>query len=468
MWGNAVTYDKGKVLLVGGSDRTVNPPSTNHVYRWILNGPAPLVTPAASMAFARAYHNSVTLPTGEVIAIGGNTSGELFSDNGAVYDAEIYTPETDTWRTVGAMFVPRNYHSIALLLQDGRVLSAGGGACGGGCGANHRDGQIYSPPYLFASDGSLAPRPEITAAPALAEAGTEIGVIATGQIAKFSMVRISATTHAMNTDQRHLPVAFTDHGDGSYTLALEPNPNVLLPGYYWIFAIDTAGVPSVGHTFQVVRDDGGPHDGLEVEAETAVLSGNFAVTTDAEARAGRYISVETGDSVTAGPTSPSRALLAFDVAEAGLYRIDAGVSGASETQSSFFVRVDDLPSGAYLWDTPASPGFVIDSVSDGAVDPVIVSLGVGPHTVEVIHRETGSRLDWMKLVYVGPPRRRATATATVCPTTRTRSRTTPPSGPTATATVSATTGTRSRPIRRRRCPSTASRRSRSSRSTRRR
>ena len=48
----------------------------------------------------------------------------------------------------------------------------------------------------------------------------------------------------MNTDQRHLPVPFTSNGGGNYTLELETNPNVLVPGYYWIFAVNTSGVPS--------------------------------------------------------------------------------------------------------------------------------------------------------------------------------------------------------------------------------
>ena len=223
------------------------------------------------------------------------------------------------------MSVGRTYHSTALLLKDARVLSAGGGACGNGCAANHLDGQIYTPAYLYAPDSSLAVRPAITAAPALGEAGGSLTVSATGSIAKFSMVRLSATTHAMNTDQRFLPVAFTDHGDGSYTLDLESNPNVLLPGYYWIFAVDTAGVPSVGRTFQVLRDDGSPDPGLEVEAESAVLAGSFAVGVDAAARNGRYISLPSGSASTSGPTSPHRASLAFTVAQPGQYKIEGTV-----------------------------------------------------------------------------------------------------------------------------------------------
>jgi YVTN family beta-propeller protein len=260
MWGNAVTYGAGKVLILGGSDRTQNPAATNAAYRIDLNGPSPVISNASPMTYRRAYQNAVTLPTGEILVVGGNDSGELFSDNGSVYAAEIWNPTTDQWRTVESMSVPRNYHSTALLLKDARVFSGGGGACGNGCAANHLDSQIYTPPYLYAADGSLAARPAITAAPATGGAGQQITVAAPGSIARFSMVRLSATTHAMNTDQRFLPVAFTANGGGSYSLELEANPNVLLPGYYWIFAVDTAGVPSMGRTFQVLRDAQPPPD----------------------------------------------------------------------------------------------------------------------------------------------------------------------------------------------------------------
>jgi YVTN family beta-propeller protein len=404
MWGNAVTYGPGRVLILGGNDRTQNPPTTNAVYKVDLNGPSPVISSASPMAFTRSFHNTVTLPTGELLVIGGNSSGENFSDNGAVFAAEIWNPDTDQWRTVASMNVPRTYHSTALLLQDARVLSAGGGACGNGCGANHLDGQIYTPAYLYASDGSAAPRPAITAAPAIGEAGRSLAVLATGSIAKFSMVRLSATTHAMNTDQRFLPVAFTANGGGSYLLQLESNPNILLPGYYWIFAVDTAGVPSVGRVFQVLRDDGSSDPGLEVEAESAVLSGSFAVGLDGEARNGHYISVPSGSSYIADPSSPSRAVLSFAVAQEGQYRIDAAVLGPSGSEDSFWVTVDGAPASAYLWDLPAGTAYQTDSVNDrNGADPVLVTLAAGSHTVEVIHRETGDRLDWMQLVYVGPP-----------------------------------------------------------------
>ena len=68
---------------------------------------------------------------GKVIMIGGNTSGQKFSDSGAILATEIWNPGTGLWREGAAMAVPRNYHSIALLMTDGRVLAAGGGYCYG-------------------------------------------------------------------------------------------------------------------------------------------------------------------------------------------------------------------------------------------------------------------------------------------------------------------------------------------------
>ena len=80
------------------------------------------------MSTVRRYANGVVLPSGEVLVIGGNTSGQKFSDTGTVLTPEIWNPRSGLWRRVGDMAVPRNYHSVALLLTDGRVIPAASGS----------------------------------------------------------------------------------------------------------------------------------------------------------------------------------------------------------------------------------------------------------------------------------------------------------------------------------------------------
>jgi len=254
MYGNAVTYDEGKVMLIGGADKRLNnPTSINNAYLVDLNGAAPLVTPAAPMNFPRALSNAVTLPNGEVLVIGGNTVAKIFSDEGSVFPAEIYNPATNTWRIVDSISIPRNYHSTALLMKDARVLSAGGGACGAVCAANHLDGQIFSPPYLFDANGDLASRPQLSNVASQISVGNQITVTASSDTESFSVVRLSGTTHHLNTDQRFLPIDSVNNGDGTFTLTFPANPNVLIVGNYWLYAVNVNGTPSIGETIQVLR-----------------------------------------------------------------------------------------------------------------------------------------------------------------------------------------------------------------------
>ena len=252
-YGSSVMYDVGKLLVTGGNDQRLNPSSTATAMTIDISGSAPIVTSAQSMRFARVNHNSVMLPTGDVLVIGGNSSGILFSDEGSALTPELWNPENGQWKNMAGMAVPRNYHSIALLLQDGRVVSAGGGLCGS-CDGNHQDGQIFSPPYLFNADGSAAERPSINSSPATITAGDFFTVSTTDSVSRFSMIRLSSTTHSINTDQRYMFVDFQPQDGNSYELVMDENPNVLVPGNYWLFAINMQGVPSIGRVIRVVQN----------------------------------------------------------------------------------------------------------------------------------------------------------------------------------------------------------------------
>lgn len=245
LYNTTVFYDVGKMLLAGGGE-----PALSSAMTIDLNGSSPIVTPTNSMSFARSMQNSVVLPHGEVLVIGGNSSGTQFSDEGTQLTPEVWNPDTGQWTSQAPLSVPRNYHSTALLLKDGRVASMGGGLCGD-CLTNHQSGQIFEPPYLFNTDGTEAVRPSIDGNDIIASAGDTINISGSPNITEFNMVRLVALTHHHTTDQRRVPLNFQSSGNGSYQLQIPSNTNVVIPGYYWIFAMDSQGVPSIGRTLKV-------------------------------------------------------------------------------------------------------------------------------------------------------------------------------------------------------------------------
>ena len=145
-YGSHALFDVGKMLVAGGDD------SRSDARVIDLNGPTPQVSATAPMENGRRQHNLTVLADGGVLATGGNYTGSGLVDlNGGVYTPELWNPATGTWTTLAAEQATRQYHSTALLLPDGRVLSSGGGICGA-CdelGYLAKNGQVFTPPYLY-------------------------------------------------------------------------------------------------------------------------------------------------------------------------------------------------------------------------------------------------------------------------------------------------------------------------------
>ena len=247
----AVMYDAGKILkLGGGSNHDVGPALKGAYVIDISAGPpkTPTVRKVAPMAYGRTFVNSVALPNGEVVVIGGQTEPAGFSDAYGVMAPELWSPVTESFVALPPMQKARNYHSIALLLPDGRVLAGGGGLCN--CAGDHADVEILTPPYLLAPDGAPAARPTIKSAPSAATWGAQIAVSTDRAIGQFALVRMASATHSVNTDQRRIPVSFTGSA-GQYTLAIPTDRGALLTGNYMLFALDAQGVPSVARTVNI-------------------------------------------------------------------------------------------------------------------------------------------------------------------------------------------------------------------------
>ncbi len=248
MNGNAVMYDIGKILKTGGAPAYEDVNSTNTAYVIDLNGTH--TRKIAPMHYARAMHNSVVLPNGQVVITGGQTYVKLFSDDRSVLMTEIWDPKTEAFTKLSAMQVPRNYHSVSLLLPDGRVMVGGGGLCGS-CTTNHHNVEILTPPYLLKADGTAATRPVITSAPATNSYGGTMAVTTDSAVTAFSLVRLSAATHSVNNDQRRVPLQSTS-ADGLTHLVTIPNSSgIVPPGYYMLFALNANGVPSVSTSLQI-------------------------------------------------------------------------------------------------------------------------------------------------------------------------------------------------------------------------
>ena len=252
--GSWAMYDVGRVLVAGGgAGPTENPNepetgvSTNIAYTVDFRTGTPVVATANPMTYKRSFANSVILPNGEVMIIGGNTVGIQWNDTGSILTPEVWNPNTGLWRPMANIDVPRNYHSIALLLVDGRVLSGGGGLYvdNSKSATDHQDAQIFTPPTLFNADGSLATRPLLTNAPTTIGVATTFNVTGTPAIQKFSFIKMSAVTHSMNTDLRYLSLPFTETTPGNYSITAHTNLNVMTPGYWMLFGLDAAGVHSV-------------------------------------------------------------------------------------------------------------------------------------------------------------------------------------------------------------------------------
>jgi YVTN family beta-propeller protein len=249
--GTAVMYDIGKVLKAGGAPLYEGADANRNAYIIDMGGGGVSVRKLAPMNYARVFHNSVVLPNGQVVLIGGQTRAAAFTDDRSVLAPELFDPVTETFTALPPMTVPRNYHSSALLLPDARVLATGGGLCGAGCAANHPDVEILSPHYLFNADGSPATRPVISAAPTQAAHGTSMAVSTNAPVAAFSLVRMGSTTHTVNNDQRRVPLQFTTAGINAYAVQVPSNPGIALPGLYMLFAINADGVPSVARIVRI-------------------------------------------------------------------------------------------------------------------------------------------------------------------------------------------------------------------------
>jgi hypothetical protein len=251
--GAAVMYRPGKILRAGarsgsgdyapgnaGFDTLTpsSPPYYGATYKWELG--------VNSTLLARSNMNLTILPTGDVLVTGGiNGSINGVDMTNTVRAPQIWNAITGVWgNALATEPAIRNYHSAAVLLPDGRVLSTGGEQPNT---TYYHTATIYEPPYLFNANDQLATRPTIDAAPQSVDYGETFSIAITTAVGIGSacLIRPGATTHAFNTSQRYVPLEISDGPAGHLNLTAPGSSTMAPPGEYMMFIVDASGVPSI-------------------------------------------------------------------------------------------------------------------------------------------------------------------------------------------------------------------------------
>ncbi|MES2207262.1 MAG: galactose oxidase-like domain-containing protein [Pseudomonadota bacterium] len=234
----AVMYDRGKVLVVRkeGAVSTID-----------VNGNTPVISETEAVGNNRYWSSGTVLPDGKVLLTGGGGQNDqqlVNTATNAALNTLIWNPQTGRWTSGASAQYSREYHSTALLLPDASVLVAGGGAPGP---FKQLNAEVYYPPYLFTQAGTLAVRPTIENAANTMTLAHEynFNVRSAFPISRVTLVKTGSVTHSYNMDSRFLEIPFRKVNANTISVSVNENSNVLTPGYYMLFAIDTQGVPSI-------------------------------------------------------------------------------------------------------------------------------------------------------------------------------------------------------------------------------
>lgn len=234
-------------MVLGGGGVGEDPKATDKTRIVDLHAPSPRFKDGPPLYAKARYPSSVIMPDDTVLTTNGSGDYRGRSDSN-VLKAELYDPAANTARQVADPLVGRNYHSGALLLPDGRVMTFGSDSLFADKdntkpGVFQQQIDLYTPPYLYRKS-----RPELTGGGtktlSLGDRATYGSPHATG-IKKMRLMRPGSFTHVTNIEQRSIALDFTVAKDGKgVTVTLPKDPSLVPPGWYMLHAVDGEGAPS--------------------------------------------------------------------------------------------------------------------------------------------------------------------------------------------------------------------------------
>lgn len=248
---NGVGPDSVRVMLIGGGSKGDSSPdaparATADIYRYTMRPPAVRFERSVRLAHRRLMGDSVLLPDGNVVIVGGAEEGYTNENNQRVLHAELLRQTSrGNWESLelAPAETPRGYHATALLLPDGAVFVAGGnGGWDNGPVNEFKGVEVFDPPYKFIGEA-----PQIFSAPEELRSGQSFSVQASAGVEPVVvLVRHGSRTHSLDTDQRVLRLnaraSAAAHGRQTLEATMPINATFAPPGPYMIFVLKPATV----------------------------------------------------------------------------------------------------------------------------------------------------------------------------------------------------------------------------------
>jgi len=199
----------------------------------------------------RSRAKTVLLPNKKILVMGGEKEDPNDPSHTNQWNymslTDCYDPYADSWRRLQDLNIAREYHSITILVPDGRIIAVGGEGAPGNEPALSTI-EAFSPPYLF-----RGVRPEIHSLNQQAFLRGEqiiFDIEKTNEPTAVILQSLQSVTHFMNTgNNRYLDLDFSQMG--STVSAQVPTDSLAaLPGYYLLFAM-VDDIPSVAEIIKI-------------------------------------------------------------------------------------------------------------------------------------------------------------------------------------------------------------------------
>jgi len=240
-----------RYAIIGGGGVGDSNRGTGRIDVVDLKRSAPRWQPAGALPEPTRYPGAVITPNDKVIIAGGSRGyrGAHASD---ILECHLYDPRTGKLTSLANPSVGRDYHSEALLLPDGRILTLGGDPLyhdklDTANGYFEQRIEIYTPPYLY-----NGPRPRLTAGPQqLTRGGTAVFTTPrAAEIASARLMRPSAATHVTDLEQRSIALGVRRTAS-AVALTVPSSAGLVPPGWYMLFVTNRQGSPSIARWVHV-------------------------------------------------------------------------------------------------------------------------------------------------------------------------------------------------------------------------